>query len=187
MSHVPEGLSPVVNIDGIDRYRPSMEEVRGLAWRLGSMVSLSSFEIKYLVGVTRGGLTIADCVSRKMNVKDIQTLAIEVYEEDDTEGSNPEKPAENIRVYRVPKLSRKGEGALFVDDVLDTGTTAGFIRENWPKAAIGATYTKKPHRPTLEEIDFYGKYVGNIWIDFPWEREAQAREEIRSSDPSMII
>lgn len=168
------------------RYRPSMEEVRGLSWSLGGMAMRSSFEIQRLVGVTRGGLTVVDCVSRDMGIKDIQALAIEVYDLN-AEGGNPEAPLGSIKVHRKPSLPRGGEGTLFVDDVLDTGITARFIKENWPNSATAVAYTKKSHQQTLEEIDFYGKYVGGIWIDFPWEREAQIREELRIDLPGIIL
>ncbi|HET9850591.1 MAG TPA: hypothetical protein VFP35_03145 [Candidatus Saccharimonadales bacterium] len=187
MNRIPENLSPVVEIDDVLHYRPPMEEVRGLAWNLGSMVSRSSFEIKYLVGVTRGGLSITDCISRAMGIKDIQTLAVEVYEESQEEAGNPEVPSGNIKVYRKPKLPKDGKGALFADDVLDSGLTAGYIRENWPEAAIAVAYTKKPHPQTTKEVDFYGKYVGGVWIDFPWEMEAQVREELRNGNHQIIL
>lgn len=186
-NRVPEGISPIVTIDGKNRYRPPMEVVRGLAWNIGGMVSRSSFEIKYLVGVTRGGLTPTDCVSRALGIKDIQTLAIEVYDEDERKPSGPEEVKPEIAVYRKPVLPRGGKHTLFVDDVLDTGTTAGFIKENWPQSATAVVFTKHEHESTLEKVDFYGQYVGGIWVDFPWEVEAQTREDIRNNGTGLVV
>jgi xanthine phosphoribosyltransferase len=164
-----------------------MGEVRGLAWNLGGMVARSSFDIKYLVGVARGGLPIVDCVSRALKIRDIQALAIQLYKESDGSSDTPEVPNEEIEVIRLPKLPKDGRGALFVDDVLDTGRTADFIRERWPKAGLAVAYTKKKHEDTLEQVHFYGQYVGGIWVDFPWEVETQTREELRNNGGHIVI
>lgn len=184
---VPEGLE-IVEVGDSRRYQPKMEVVRAVAWNLGGMIGRSSFDIKYLVAVTRGGLVLTDCVSRALGIKDIQTLAIEVYEENEDESIDaPEVPTGGVKVYRTPDLPEDGEGAVFVDDVLDTGTTMAYIGENWPKAARAAGYTKHPHKDTMDMVDFYGHYVGDIWIDFPWEVETQLRENLKNGNHPIIL
>ncbi len=187
MAKILEGLSPTVEVGGKEHYQPTMDEVRGLAWYLGNMVMLSSFDIQHIVAVTRGGLTPTDCVSRAMAIRDIQTLAVELYEPNPDPDGDPEIPLDKIRIYRKPKLYRYGRNALFVDDVLDQGRTAGYIRETWPKAAIAVVYSKLEHRETLKRVDFVGKFVGGIWVDFPWEVEAQTRRELREGDNRVIF
>lgn len=186
MARIPENLHPVVEFEGVPHYQAPMEEVRGLAWALGDAVMRSSFEVEHLVAITRGGLSVADCVSRSMDLRDIQTLAVELYEPNPDPEGPPEIPLDKIRVYREPKLRRYGRGALFVDDVLDNGHTAGYVRDKWPQAAMAVAYTKHLHEETLNKVDFYGRYVGNIWIDFPWEVEAQARRELRKP-PNRVL
>jgi xanthine phosphoribosyltransferase len=185
MAEVPFDLNPIVNIRGIDRYRPSMEEVRGLGWSIGEAVMRSSFRIDQIVAITRGGLTPADCISRSMGIKDIQTLAIERYEAEPDDSSNPVQ-VEEFKIYRLPKLKKLGNRALFVDDIVDKAMTAEFVQERWPQAAIASIYTKLEHDESLEKVDFYGKYVGDIWVDLPWEVEEQNRSELRQ-EPNRAI
>lgn len=184
---IAEGLSPLVDIAGNDRYRPPMQEVRGIAWNIGGMVTRSSFKIERLVAVTRGGMTITECLSRALDIKDIQTLAIELYTPNPQEAGDPEVVGNGINVYQRPDLPDEGEGTLFGEDVLDTGTTLNYVRENWPKAAIAVAYTKHPHHDTLDLVDFYGKYVGDIWVDFPWEVEVQERQTLRSDNDGLVL
>lgn len=92
-----------------------------------------------------------------------------------------------MKIYRKPKLPKKGNGALFVDDVLDTGTTMSYVSEEWPNAAKAVVYTKKIHEFTLGEVNFYGRYVGDVWVDFPWEVETQLREDLKIDEPGIIF
>jgi xanthine phosphoribosyltransferase len=179
-------MEHIIKIGGQEHYQPPMEEVRGLAWNIGGMVARSSFKVERLVAVTRGGMTITECLSRALNIKDIQTFALEVYGKNTGDG-NPEVPNDNVTIFREPDLPEDGEGTLFGDDVLDTGLTVSEIRSRWPKAAIGVAYTKHEHKETLNQVDFYGKYVGNIWIDFPWELEAQTRDNLRNGNGNLVL
>jgi hypoxanthine phosphoribosyltransferase len=185
MAKIPAALSPIVNIRGIDRYRPSMEEVRGLGWSIGEAVLRSSFDIHQIVSITRGGLTPTDCISRSMGIKDIQTLAIERYEAEPDDSSNP-VAVEEFKIYQLPKLRKLGRGALFVDDIVDKAMTAEFVQARWPEAAIASIYTKLDHDESMKKVDFYGKYVGDIWVDLPWEVEEQNRSELRQ-EPNRVI
>lgn len=176
---VPENLSPLIEIEGTPHFQPTMEEVRAFGWQLGEAVARSSFEIKYLVAVTRGGLVPAECVSRATGVRDIQTYAVELYTPDATTDGSTEAPGQEMTVWREPELEDEGDGALFVDDVLDTMHTMRSVKAKWPRSASAVIYTKQAHDVTLSVVDFYARYTGDIWIDFPWERETKKREEMR--------
>ena len=177
--------------EGIEHYVAPIEEVRATAWQLGQLVARSSFEINQLVVVTRGGLTPTDCISRSLDIRDIQTFAAEVYQPNPNYGENDprrEVPRRRLKVFREPVLNNpSGKGALFVEDVLDTGRTLGYIRRKYPEATTLAVYTKKSHRESLKYVDFYGMYVGDIWIDFPWEVEAETRRSLIDQYGSTVL
>src|SRR5436190_12371648 len=127
---VPENLT-LTWVGDEQRYRPSWFEVRNLGWRVGIAAMDSSFEIIQVVPVSRGGMVPGDAASRATGIKNVQTLAIEQYKAEPDDKGNP-VPDGEMKVYAIPKVKRRGKGALFIDDVLDKGNTAAFIKDSYP-------------------------------------------------------
>src|ERR1700722_18891122 len=98
---------------------------KALAWRL---VALGPW--KGIVAVTRGGLVPAAIVARELDVRLIETVCVVGYHYDH---SKPKQEAE-AKIIKPPTTSiGDGAGWLVVDDLVDTGRTAGVLRRVMPK------------------------------------------------------
>jgi len=133
-------------------------DARALAWRLNAAGPFTA-----LVCITRGGLVPAAIVARELGLRVIETVCIESYNDDKTQGE--------LRVLKgvaeaVAKLG-DGEGVLVVDDLVDTGATARLVREMLPNAHFATVYAKPLGRPLVDT--FVTEVSQDTWIYFPWD------------------
>ena len=66
-------------------------------------------------------------------------------------------------------VSGDGEGYLLIDDLVDTGRTAQFVRKLLPKAYFATLYAKPAGRPVIDLC--IKEFKQNKWIYFPWDIE----------------
>ncbi|MFZ9500602.1 MAG: xanthine phosphoribosyltransferase [Beijerinckiaceae bacterium] len=133
-------------------------DARALAWRLNAAGPFTA-----LVCITRGGLVPAAIVARELGLRVIETVCIESYNDDKTQGE--------LRVLKgvaeaVAKLG-DGKGVLVVDDLVDTGATARLVREMLPNAHFATVYAKPLGRPLVDT--FVTEVSQDTWIYFPWD------------------
>jgi xanthine phosphoribosyltransferase len=64
-------------------------------------------------------------------------------------------------------LCEGGEGALIVDDLVDSGRTAKIVRDLMPKAHYATVYAKPMGRPLVDT--FVTEVSQDTWIHFPWD------------------
>jgi xanthine phosphoribosyltransferase len=129
-------------------------DARALAWRLASSGPFTA-----IVAVTRGGLVPAAIVARELNVRLIETVCVESYQDYTRQG--------DLRVIKNVAPSISGEGVLIVDDLVDTGKTAKVVRELLPGAHFAAVYAKPMGRPLVDT--FITEVSQDTWIYFPWD------------------
>ena len=72
-----------------------------------------------------------------------------------------------VRVLK--QVAGDGEGALLVDDLVDTGRTARTVREMLPEAFFATVYAKPEGRPLVDL--FLTEVSQDTWIHFPWDTE----------------
>ena len=133
-------------------------DARALAWRLNAAGPFTA-----LVCITRGCLVPAAIVARELGLRVIETVCIESYNDDKTQGQ--------LRVLKgvaeaVAKLG-DGKGVLVVDDLVDTGATARLVREMLPNAHFATVYAKPLGRPLVDT--FITEVSQDTWIYFPWD------------------
>lgn len=135
---------------------------KALAWRLLDMGPWSG-----LIGITRGGLVPAAIVARELDIRLVETISIVSYKADD---SRPEQ-AEDAVVLKYPANVGDGSGWLVIDDLVDTGRTAGVVKQLLPKAHLATVYAKPLGRPLVDT--FVTEVSQDTWIYFPWDVELQ--------------
>lgn len=129
---------------------------RALAWRLLGMECF-----KGIIAITRGGLVPAAIVARELDIHLIETICISSYDWKDKKGE-----AEVLK-----GVEGNGEGGLLIDDLVDTGRTAGVVKEMVPKAHFATVYAKPAGR---NEVDtFITEVSQDTWVLFPWDAESQ--------------
>lgn len=133
-------------------------DARALAWRVGNV----SKEWKAIVCITRGGLVPAAVVSRELGIRVIETVSVASYHDYEKQGE----------IYVLKEISpqlleEEGEGILIIDDLTDTGKTAGLVRAMMPKAHFATVYAKPKGMPLVDT--FITEVSQDTWIYFPWD------------------
>ncbi len=134
---------------------------KALAWRL-----LDQGKWQGIVAITRGGLVPAAVIARELEIHMVDTVCISSYQWQ-----------ERGKINILKGFEGDGDNWLLVDDLVDTGKTAGVAREMMPKAHFATVYAKPAGRPL---VDTYITEVSqDTWILFPWDTESQFVEPIR--------
>ncbi|NVK31767.1 MAG: xanthine phosphoribosyltransferase [Gammaproteobacteria bacterium] len=132
-------------------------DTRELARRL-----LPSDQWKGIVGITRGGLVPAAIIARELDIRWIDTVGVKSYT-----GIGQFSEVEMIKAADAGD----GEGMILVDDLVDTGNTAKFVKEMLPKAHFVTVYAKPAGRPMVD--DCIVEVPQETWINFPWDMALQ--------------
>jgi len=135
-------------------------DARALAWRLASA---GPFEA--IVCITRGGLVPAAIVCRELEVRLIETVGVASYHDYKNQGGIEVLKPVSEAVLGVG--GGGGKGVLIVDDLVDTGKTAGVVREMLPEAHFATVYAKPKGRPLVDT--FVTEVSQDTWIYFPWD------------------
>lgn len=133
-------------------------DARALAWRLSGRDE----EWSSIVCITRGGLVPAAIVSRELGIRMIETVCVASYHDYQDQGE--------IRVLKEVSpdlLKNDAEGVLIIDDLTDTGKTAGLVRAMMPKAHFATVYAKPKGVPMVDT--FVTEVSQDTWIYFPWD------------------
>jgi adenine/guanine phosphoribosyltransferase-like PRPP-binding protein len=143
-------------------------DARALSWRLIEMGPWQG-----IIAITRGGLVPAAIIARELDIRLVDTICIASYAGRD-----------RGRVKVLKKTTGNGEGWLLVDDLVDTGKTAKFVREMVPRAHFATVYAKPAGRPLVDT--FMTEVSQDTWILFPWDSEIQFVKPIagrKTQDP----
>ena len=136
-------------------------DARALAWRLSGQGPFTA-----VVAVTRGGLVPAAIVARELGVRVIETICVSSYD------YGRQGDLEVLKSVDPVLIGDEGGQVLIVDDLVDTGKTAGVVRGILPQAHFATVYAKPAGRSV---VDTYVTEVSqDTWILFPWDTELQS-------------
>ena len=133
-------------------------DARALAWRLAGFRS----DWKAIVCITRGGLVPAAIIARELGTRLIETVCVASYHDYSEQGE-----LKVLKDVTPTLLVDEGDGILIVDDLTDTGKTAGIVRAMLPKAHFATVYAKPKGRPLVDT--FITEVSQDTWIYFPWD------------------
>jgi len=133
---------------------------RALSWRL-----IEQGPFHGIIAIARGGLVPAAIVARELNIRLVDTFCVSSYDH---------------QTQREPEILKRvdgdGAGWLIIDDLVDTGRTAGIVRRLLPKAHFATVYAKPAGRPLVDT--FVTEVSQDTWIYFPWDVEPQFSQPI---------
>lgn len=113
-----------------------------------------------LVAVTRGGLIPAAILARELGCRLVECVCVESYSGEAGTQGEP-------KTLKAPVAAGDGEGFLIVDDLVDSGITARYVRDMLPKAVFSCLYAKPDGKPLA---DYYVTEVPQeTWVLFPWD------------------
>ncbi len=119
-----------------------------------------------VIAISRGGLVPAAIIARELDLRLVDTICVKSYTDI---GANTE-------VQLLKGVPGDGEGMLLVDDLVDTGKTAEFVRALVPKARFVTVYAKPSGTP---QVDSYIEQVAqDTWINFPWDMALQRTQPL---------
>lgn len=134
---------------------------KALSWKLHDISDVW----KGVIAITRGGMVPAAVIARELDIHYVDTVCITTY--------NWQKQGEPTILKNV---EGNGKGMLIIDDLVDTGRTAGVVRNMLPEAHFATVYAKPAGKPL---VDTYITEVSqDTWILFPWDSESRFVEPI---------
>ncbi|HEX5330678.1 phosphoribosyltransferase domain-containing protein [Sulfuricurvum sp.] len=123
-----------------------------------------AFQPDTILGVARGGVTLAHALSMSLEVRNLQSIRVESYDGDSRR--------ESVSVLGKCDLTQS-KRVLVVDDIVDSGHTLAalmpILSSEYPNCdfKIATLFTK----PTaLLQPDFC-LHEAHEWIEFFWERD----------------
>ncbi|WP_028293008.1 xanthine phosphoribosyltransferase [Oceanobacter kriegii] len=146
-------------------YPVSWEELHRNARAL-SLRLLDKGPWKGMIVITRGGLVPAAILARELNIRLIDTICVTSYKPSSDDDSTQNKQGE---IELLKGVEGDGEGMLLIDDLVDTGKTARYVRDMLPKAHLATIYAK-PAGVGLVDT-FITEVSQDTWIRFPWDME----------------
>jgi len=128
------------------------------------IIKVKKLEVDAIVGISRGGLTLAHAMAEGLGIRDVQTIRTELYD----------KNCKRDTLSIFGKCSFAGiKKVLVVDDIADSGETIKavmdfLVLQNSDVEFVSATLFYK--KTSVYEPVFWINEA-NDWIDFFWERD----------------
>jgi xanthine phosphoribosyltransferase len=117
-----------------------------------------------LLGISRGGLTLAHFMGEALNLRQVVTLNSIHYEST--------QKLDSFNIFNIPNLSQ-AKKVLILDDIIDSGETMveilKLLKQQFPQTTfqVATLFYKKT---ALLKADFTIKEAP-AWIDFFWEKD----------------
>jgi len=123
-----------------------------------------NFEAQTIVGIARGGLTLAHAMAEGLNVREVETLRTELYDQT--------CKRDELSIFGSCEF-KDIKRVLVVDDIADSGETLDAImkhlQEKYQRIEFkSATLFYK--ETSVYEPDYWIN-IADDWIDFFWERD----------------
>ena len=139
----------------------SWEEIRHWSNRLAEKIAADSSNLSEatLVAVSRGGLVPTQLIAYKLNIRDIRTMKLISYDENNQRG--------DIQDISTDRLF-DGKNVYIIDDLADSGATIKYLRQKFPTARLCTLLQKtccKEHPDICARSDIEEK----SWLVFPWD------------------
>ena len=141
-------------------YFITYEQVEAAARSAAEAIKKSNHTITRLVAISRGGLLPACLIAQHLNIREIHSLALYSYRPDGTQG--------DITVLVRPDVTNSPD-TLFIDDLVDGGKTARYIKQAYPNASFLPLFSKNLSPDFLVKPTLVPQ---NASVVFPWEPES---------------
>ena len=142
-------------------YQQMEEDCKNLAERVSKLEP----KITKIVAITRGGMYPALMLAQYLNIKNIDTICLKSYADDNKRGQIEVISDTFNEKWDDPRV-------LFIDDLFDSGNTIAYIGKKFKKALKATIYYKnKSNRRNLSWLSFFQVIVPDTWLVFPFEKD----------------
>lgn len=152
----------------------SWNDIEDLAEKLADSIS-ASYKPDVVVGILRGGATVAHLLSDFLDIRTIYPIGCNSYVDVAKRFS--------VKVYSPLALSDlSGKRVLLVDDVADEGLTLKAVveQEIAPKNPLEVKVATLHMKPWCKFKPDYYVQMTDAWIIYPWEKREVARQVAES-------
>jgi len=127
--------------------------------------AVEPFEAQTILAIARGGMTLAHCMAEGLNIRDVQSIRTELYD-------NEHKRSE-LTLFGECLFAEHIKKVLVVDDISDSGETLAFVmnylQENFKEVEFkSATLFYK--KTSVYRPDYWVNEA-DAWIEFFWEKD----------------
>ena len=133
---------------------------------LGQSVLASGWQPTAILGISRGGLIAAAMLSYMLDVRLIQAVRVEHYDDQNNRLSSGAQFVDGPQPFATLDITT--ERLLIVDDIIDTGETLKLVRQavqnNADQIKVAALYVRSNQK---HAADWYWE-VEDAWVVFPW-------------------
>ncbi len=125
---------------------------------------LGSYQPDVIVGIARGGLSLAHAMAEGLNIREVQTIRTELYDK-----SNKR---ESLSIFGSCDFCAS-QKVLIVDDIADSGETLQAVMEYFEREFKDTTFTSATlfYKKTSVYEPHYWVNEAKEWIDFFWESD----------------
>ncbi|MDQ7045762.1 MAG: phosphoribosyltransferase family protein [Sulfurimonas sp.] len=126
--------------------------------------NVKNYEPQAIVGIARGGLTLAHAMAEGLNIRDVQTLRTELYDK--------QSKRKEITLFGECIFSNINR-VLVVDDIADSGETLDAVMKHLNAQHLDVDFKSAAlfyKKTSILKPDFWINEA-NDWIDFFWERD----------------
>ena len=113
-----------------------------------------------IIAITRGGMVPACIIANLLGIKNMDSIALSSYNEENLQGEL--KVLNGLEIEDSPNN-------LFVDDLVDSGNTYFYIKNNFPNSMYVALFSKKSTPKNIKLDAPTQELNAGTWIEFPWE------------------
>ena len=155
----------------------SLPSARAASWTthveginaLGEYILASGWKPTAILGVSRGGLIPAAMLSYTFDVRLIQAVRVQHYDDQNNRLESGPQFVEGPQPFAAFDIYT--ERLLIVDDIVDTGETLKLVRnaahDHADEVKVAALYVRSDQK---HSVDWYWK-VEDEWVVFPWAPE----------------
>lgn len=130
--------------------------------KLAAMIRLNNEKFDYIVGIERGGLHVSVPLAKMLDVSH-KSIKISFYGEGSERAKDPTVDMHGLVIQKTDKV-------LFVDDLVDSGATLKYFKDNIQcKYKSASLFWNKDGKYGLEPDYYVDLKFMNTWLTFPWE------------------
>jgi len=121
-------------------------------------------EIDVIIGIARGGLSLAHAMAEGMEIRNVQSIRTELYD-----GT---KKRENLSIFDTTLL-RNAKRVLVVDDIADSGETLEAVMRHLEKEYTDIKFLSATlfYKKTSVYKPHFWINEATEWIEFFWEKD----------------
>ena len=165
----------------------SGDEVLLDSFRLARQIYDSRWDPDLLVILWRGGAPVGLAIHEFFVYKGLRKEHLPVKCSSYAGLRQAQPPEISLAPQQLERI-RPGQRVLIVDDIFDTGLTAGRMREivaaRGAESRVATLFWKPSRNCTADRPDYY-LHATDQWVVFPHELDGLTRDEVRRKSPEI--